>query len=56
MTVSSKLIAGVNVGDRHGEKDEADRQHDDVQHGSAPEQRMRQSVRVDAQLRRSALI
>ena len=32
----SKLIAGVDVGDRQREEDKADRQHDDVHHGSAP--------------------
>ena len=31
-----KLVAGINVGDRHGEQGEPDRQHDDVHHGNAP--------------------
>ncbi|HEY5067391.1 MAG TPA: hypothetical protein VIJ04_21520, partial [Xanthobacteraceae bacterium] len=37
--VSLELIAGEDVGDRHGEEDKGDRQHDDVQHGNAPGKR-----------------
>jgi hypothetical protein len=36
MAISLQLIAGVDVGDRQREEDEADRQHDDVHHGNAP--------------------
>jgi hypothetical protein len=34
--MSLKLIAGVDVGDRQGEKHESDRHHDDVKHEYAP--------------------
>src|SRR3984885_13535347 len=36
MIASLQTFAGVDVADRHREKDETDRQHDDVHHGNAP--------------------
>jgi hypothetical protein len=33
-------VAGVNVGDRQREKDESDRQHDDVHHRNVPDLRI----------------
>src|SRR5580704_8381571 len=36
MARSLQPVAGVDVGDRHGEEDKADRQHDDVHHGNSP--------------------
>jgi hypothetical protein len=40
MAISSKLVAGVNVGDRQREKDKADRDHDNVHHGNAPSENL----------------
>jgi hypothetical protein len=36
MALSSQPVASVDVGDRHGEEDKSDGQHDDVHHGNAP--------------------
>jgi hypothetical protein len=49
------LIAGINVGDRRGEEDKGDRQHDDIQHGKASDE-MRGLAPADARLRGAALI
>jgi hypothetical protein len=36
----SEQVAGIDIGDREREKDEPDRQHDDVHHGNAPDLRI----------------
>jgi hypothetical protein len=36
MAVSSQTVAGVNVADRQRETDKADRHHDGIHHGNAP--------------------
>jgi hypothetical protein len=42
----SEQVAGIDISERHGEKDEPDRQHDDIHHGNAPDLRMLESIGV----------